>query len=67
MRLGCKVDDAVDLLVLHQLIEGIEVADVHLDELVVRLVLHILEVGKVTSVGKLVNVDNLVIRIFIYE
>ena len=67
MRLGSKVDYAVDLLVLHQLVEGIEIADVHLDELVVRLVFYILEVGKVTGVGKLVKVDDIVLRILVYE
>ena len=42
MALSSEVDDAVDLLVLHQLVESIEIADVHLHKLVVRLVLYIL-------------------------
>ena len=67
MALCCKVDDAVDVLVLHQLVEGIEVADVHPDELVVRLVLDVLEVGEVAGIGQLVKIDDLVLGIFVYE
>ncbi len=37
-----QVDDAVDMLILHELVESVKVADVHLHELVVRLVLDIL-------------------------
>ena len=67
MTLSCKMDDTVNLLILHQLIEGIEVADVHLHELVVRLILYILEVCKVTCIGQLIQIDNVVLRIFIHE
>ena len=42
MALGSKMDDAVDMLVLHQLVDCVEVADVHLYELVVGLVLNVL-------------------------
>jgi len=62
-----QVDDAVNLLVLHELVERVEVADVHLHELVVRLVLDILEVREVARVGELVEVDDLVIRVLVHE
>ena len=54
MALGCKMYDTIDMLVLHQLVEGIEVADVHLHELVVWLILNVLEVSEVTSISELV-------------
>ncbi len=60
-----QVDDTVDMLILHELVERVKVANVHLHELVVRLVLDILEVRKVARVGKLIEVDNLVFRILI--
>ena len=60
-----KVDDAVNLLLLHQLVESVEVADVHLHELIVRLVFNILQVGQVAGVGQLVEVDDVVVGIFI--
>ena len=67
MTLGCKVDDAIDLLVLHQLIEGIEVTDVHLDKLVVGTVLDILQIGEVAGIGQLVKVDDLILGILVDE
>ena len=65
--LSGKVDNPVDLLVLHQFIEAFEVAYVHLDKLVVRLVLYVLEIGKIACVSELVNIDNPVVRILVHE
>ena len=67
MALGSEMDDTVNLLVLHQLIESIEVADVHLDKLIIGLVLDVLEVGEVTSVCKFVQVDDVILRVFVHE
>ena len=67
MAFCCKVDDSIDLLILHKLIECLEVADIHLHELIVRLVLDVLEVCEVTCVGKLVEVDDIVFRIFVHK
>ena len=65
--LSCKMDNTIYLLVLHQFVKCIEVADIHLYELVVRPILDILEVGEVTCIGLLIQIDNLIIRILIYE
>ena len=65
MALGCQVDDAIHLLLLHQLVERLEVADVHLHEFVVGLVLHVLEVGEVAGVGELVEVDDVVVGVLV--
>ena len=67
MALSSEVDDAIDLLVLNQLVEGLEVADIHLHEFVVGLALYVLEVGQVASVGQLVEVDDVVVGIFIHK
>ena len=67
MTLCCEVDDAVDLLVLHQFVEGIEVADVHLHELIVGLVLDVLQVREVACVGQLVEVNDLVLGVLVDE
>ena len=67
MALGGEVYDAVDVFILHQLVDTLEVADVHLDEAVVRLVLDVLQVGEVAGVGQLVEVDDFVFRIFVDE
>ena len=67
MALGSEMDDTVNLLVLHQLIESIEVADVHLDKLIIRFVLNVLEVGKVAGIRQLVEVDDAIVGILVHE
>ena len=56
MALGCEVDDTIDLLVLHKLVERVEVADVHLHKLVIGFVLDVLEVGQVAGVHVILGV-----------
>ena len=65
MAFGSKVNDAIDLFVLHELVESVKIADVHLHELVVRFVFDILEVCKVARVSELVEVDDFVFRILV--
>ncbi len=67
MAFGCKVDDTINVLVLQESIERIEVADVHLHELVVRLILDVLEISQVARIGQLVEVDDVVFGVFVYE
>ena len=61
------MDDTVYLFVLDELVEGLEIADVHLHKLVVRLILYISEVLQITCIGKLVEIDDIVLWIFIYK
>ena len=61
------MDDAVHLLVLHQLIKSVEVADVHLYKLVVGFVLDVLQVGKVTRIRQLIQVDDVIVGILVDE
>ena len=67
MALGSEMYDTVNLLVLHQLIESVEVADVHLDKLIIWFVLDVLEVGKITSIRQLVEVDDAIVGILVHE
>ena len=67
MAIGSEVDDTVNLLVLHQVIESVEVADVHLDKLIIRFVLNVLEVGKVAGIRQLVEVDDFILWVFVHE
>ena len=59
--------DTIYLLVLHQLVECIEIADIHLHELIVGLILSFLESTQIARRGYLIQIDNLIIRILIYE
>ena len=67
MALGCQVYDAIHLLLLHEGIEGLEVADVHAHELVVGAVLHVLQVGKIAGIGEFVQVDDIVVGVLVHE
>jgi len=65
MAFGCKMDDAIDLFVLHELVERIKIANVHLYELVVRFFFDVLEICKVARVSQLIEIDNLVFRVLV--
>ena len=67
VTLGGQMDDAVDLLVLHQLIEGVEVTDVHPDELVIRFVLNVLQIGQIAGIGELVEIDDIILGILVHK
>ena len=67
MALCSEMDDTVNLLVLHQLIESVEVTDVHLYKLIIGFVLDVLEVGKITSIRQLVQVDDVILWVFVHE
>ena len=67
MAFGRKVDYAIDLILLHQRVEGVEVTDVHADEAVVGAVLNVPEVGQIAGIGQLVQIDDSVIRILVDE
>ena len=59
VALGSKMDDAIHLVVLHLLQHLVEIADIALNESIVRLVLNVLEVSQVACVCQLVEVDDL--------
>ncbi len=67
MAFGSKVDDARHMLVLHQLIHPVEVADISLDKFVVRFVFYVFQCCKIACIGKLVDVNYVVFRIFVDE
>lgn len=55
---------------LHEVIRlsgMVEITDITLYESIVRLVLDVLEVSQVTSVSQLVEVDDVILRIFVHE
>ena len=67
MTLGSEMDDAIHLVVLHQLQHQVEITDIPLNESIVRLVLDVLEVSQVACVSQLVEVDDVILRIFVHE
>ena len=67
VALGSEMDDAIHLVVLHQLQHQVEIADITLNESIVWLVLDVLEVSQVACVCQLVEVDDVILRIFVHE
>ena len=67
MAFGREVNDTVHLFFLHQFENTVKVADVHLHEPVVGLVLNILEIGQISSIRKFIQINNLILRILIYK
>ena len=67
MTLGCEVDNACDLLFLHECVHGVKIADVCFDKTIVGFFLNIFEVSEVACVGEFIHIDNTVVRILVYE
>ena len=67
MALGSQMDYTVNMVFLHELLYSVEVADVCLHERVVRLVLNVLEVSQIAGISQLVEVDDVILWIFVYE
>ena len=61
------MDNAVHVLLLHEFEHALKVADVHLHETVVGLVLDVLEVLQVARIGELVQVDDPVLGVLVHE
>ena len=64
---GGKVDDAVHFFAAQQFQNSLEIADVHSDETVVRLMLYILEIRKITCVSEFVEVDDAVVGMVVHH
>ena len=65
--LGCKMYDAVYFFIFHKLADGFKVADVKPYELVVRFILDILKIGKVTGVSKFIDIYYAIVRVLVYQ
>ena len=64
---GGQVDDTVYVVLLHHFLHLVIVADVCLHEDIVFLVLDVFQVGQVTGIRQLVQIDDAVFRILVYE
>ena len=67
VALCSQVNDTIYVIQLHQLLHLLVVADVRLYEHIVRLVLNVFQVRQVPRIRQLVQVDDTVFRILVYE
>lgn len=65
MALSSQMDYTVYMVFLHELLYSVEVADVCLNERVVRLILNVLEVSQIAGISQLVEVDDVVFGILV--
>lgn len=62
-----EVDDSIDLILAHDGADRVNVTDVCLDESIIRTILYVMEIGEVSGVCELIQIDDMVVRIFIDE
>ena len=67
MTLGSKVYNAINIVLLEQSVYSLEIADVSLHKCVVWLILYILEICQITRLGELIEVNDVILWILIYE
>ena len=61
------MDDAVHMVLPDEFAHLVEIANVRFDESIVRPVFDVFQIGQVSGVGQLVQVDNMVVRILVDE
>ena len=67
MALGCEMDDTGHMLLLHEGIDGIKIADVRTHKAVVGFILNIFEVREIARVGQLIHIDDAVLGVLVHE
>lgn len=67
MALGGKVDYAVDIILAYDASHLVEIGDVGLLERIVGLVFDVNEIGKIAGIGEFVEIDDMVVGIFVDE
>ena len=65
MAFCCKMDDPVNQVLSHQLQHFVEIADVGLHKGVIGFILNVLQVGQVAGICQLVQINDVVFRIFV--
>ena len=67
MAFGGEVDNAVDPVLADYAAHGVEIGDVGAHESVIRAVFDIAEVSEIPCIGQLVEVDDMIVGIFVDE
>ena len=67
MALGCKVYNAIHIVLLHQFKHLFKVADIGLYKGIVGGILNILEIRKIARIGQLVYVYYMIVGILVHE
>ena len=67
MTLRCKVDYTIDIVLLEKSIYSLKITYIGLYEGVVGFILYIFQVSEVTRICQFIEVDDILLEIFIYK
>ena len=67
MAFSSQMNDTVYMILLHDFLHLLVVADISLDKCVVGLVFDVLQIGQVPSIGQFVQIDDVILGIFVHE
>lgn len=65
MTLCRKMNHAINMFGLHQLMHHIKIAYISLQKRIVRFVLNISKIGQIACIGQFININYVIFRIFI--
>ena len=67
MAFSSQMDNAVNVIFLHEVEHPVKVTDISFDECVVRHILHIGKILEITGIGQLIHIDDMVIGILVHK
>ena len=67
MALGRKVNNTINIVLLEDLQHLVVIADVGLNKCIIRGILNILQIGQIACIGQFIEVNDMIIGIFIYK
>jgi len=67
MRFCCKVYNSIKLMQFKQFMNLVSIYNISFDKMIIWFALYITEIFKIPCISKLVEIENLIIGIFIYK
>lgn len=67
MTFGSEVDHAIEVMLFEEALNKVSINNISSYKKVVRIVLDIGEVGKITCIGKLIEIYDLIVRVAVHE
>ena len=67
MAFGCKMDNAIDVVLSENGQHSLKIANIATLKMVIVAILDIFEIGKIACVCQFVEIDDVVLRIFVDE
>ena len=65
MAFSSQMDDTVNVKFSHELLYLFKIADIRFNKSVIGSVFDILQIGQITGISQLIQIDDMVIRVFV--